>query len=189
MMCRVKFVVDVVDQRRQRGRFARAGRAGDEHESAAQMAEFLDHRRDAELLERGDLRRDEPEDGAVAVGLLEEIAAEARVLIHLVGEVEIAAFLEALPALRAADLAHHVGHLVARHDFFADRHDVAVPADLRRLPFAEVQIGGAGVDEHFEELIDVGHWANENYVRRRCLRASNCAVLCSCADAVLRSLR
>ena len=98
MMCRVKFDIDVVDQRRERRGFAGAGRAGDEHEAAAHVAEFLDHRRNAELLERHDLRRDEPEDAAVAVGLLEEVAAEARVLIHLVGEVEIARFLDSAPS-------------------------------------------------------------------------------------------
>ena len=44
--------VDVVDQRRQRRGLAGAGRAGDEDEAAAHVAEFLDHRRNAELLER-----------------------------------------------------------------------------------------------------------------------------------------
>ena len=113
-MCREEVVVDVIDQRRQRRRFAGSGRPGDEHQSAAQLAELFHHRRNPELLQRGDLRRNQAEDGAVAVGLLEIIATEARLLIHLVGEIEIAAFLEKRPALGSADFAQHVDRLFAR---------------------------------------------------------------------------
>ena len=43
--------VDVVDQGRERGRFAGTGRAGDEDEAAAQVAELFHDGRNAELLE------------------------------------------------------------------------------------------------------------------------------------------
>ena len=43
--------VDVVDDRRERGRLARAGRAGDEHEAALLLGEHGDARRQAELVE------------------------------------------------------------------------------------------------------------------------------------------
>ena len=43
--------VDVIDQSGQRSRLARAGRTCDEDEPAAQVAEFLNDRRNAELLE------------------------------------------------------------------------------------------------------------------------------------------
>ena len=120
--------------------------------------------RDAELLEGGDLGRDEPENGAVTVGLLEEIAAEPRVLIHLVGEVEIARGLVALPALRAGNLAQHVAHFLVGQEFLADGYDVAMAANLGRLALAEVKVGGAGVDENFEELIDVVHADGEGVI-------------------------
>jgi hypothetical protein len=32
-----------------------------------------------------------------------------------------------------------------------------MPPNLGRLGFAEMQVRGAGVDEDFEELVDVGH--------------------------------
>ena len=57
-------VVDVVEQRGERRRLARAGRPGDEHEPARLVGELVEPRRDAELLERLDLVRDEPEGGA-----------------------------------------------------------------------------------------------------------------------------
>ena len=138
-MCRGKVFVNVIDQRRQRGGLAGAGRPGHQDEAAAQMAELLDHRRNAELIETGNLRRDQAKDRAIAVRLLQEVAAKPRLLIHLVGEIEIAALFEKLPPLLAADFAHHSRHLVAGDRLVADRHHVTVPAHLRRLAFAEVQ--------------------------------------------------
>src|SRR4051812_11547618 len=102
------------------------------------MAEFLDHRGDAELLEGEDLRRDETEDASIAVGMHEKVAAEARLFIHLVAEVEIAPFLVALPAVHPADLVHHVSHLVASENLVSNWHDFAVAAYLGRLAFTEV---------------------------------------------------
>ena len=89
--------VNVIDQRGQRSRLSGAGWAGDEDEPAAQVAKFLDDGRNAELFERGDAGGNEAEDSTVAVGLLEEIAAEARFLVHLVGEIEIATFFKSSP--------------------------------------------------------------------------------------------
>ena len=60
--------VDVVDHRAERRRLARAGRPGDEHEPLVQLAEVQDVRRQAELLGRQDLRRDDAEHRARARG-------------------------------------------------------------------------------------------------------------------------
>ena len=57
---------------------------------AAQLAKCLEDRRKPELLDRHQFRRNAMEHAAEAVDLLEEIAAEARPFIHLVGEVEVA---------------------------------------------------------------------------------------------------
>ena len=56
--------VDVVDQRRERRRLARAGRAGDEDEPARLVGEQLDVLREPELVERPDVGRDHAEGGA-----------------------------------------------------------------------------------------------------------------------------
>ena len=84
-------------------------------------------------------------------------------LIHLVGEIEVAATVEAVPAIRPANLAHHVSHLVVIEDLISDRDDLAVTPDFWRLPFSQVKVRRAGIDENFEELIDVGHrWEVES---------------------------
>ena len=149
--------VDVVHQGRQRGALAGTRRAGDEDKAAAQVAEFFDHRRQGQFLERGNARRDQAEDRAEAVHLFEVVAAEAAVLIHLVGEVEIAFVLETFPVFRRADLAQHVVHLFRREDLLADGDNVAMTADFRRLSLGKVQIGRTRGDQDFEKLVDVGH--------------------------------
>ena len=104
----VEVDVDVVEQRGERGGLAGAGGAGDEHEAGAHVAEFLDDIRHAEAFERGDFGGDEPEHGGEAVLLLEVVAAEAGVLVHFVGEVEVAAFEVALEGLGIADFGEQV---------------------------------------------------------------------------------
>ena len=142
--------VDVVHQRGQCRALAAAGRSGDQHQPPAQVPELLDHRRQAKLVEGGDARRDETENGAQPVHLLEIIATETAVRVHLVGEIEVALVLETLPIFRRADLAEHVVHFVRGKDLLADRDDVAVAADFRRLALGEVQVGRARVDQNLE---------------------------------------
>src|SRR6185503_20021364 len=61
--------VDLVDQRRERRRLTGTGRAGDEHEAARLVAERMERRGDAELLERLDLGRDQAERRAERLAL------------------------------------------------------------------------------------------------------------------------
>src|SRR5437868_5679648 len=91
-----KFFIDVVHQRRQRGRFSGAGRTRDQDQPSAQMPKFGGHRGNAKFLQGSDLRRDQTEDSAVTIGLLQIVAAKSRSFIHLVSEIEIAALLEKL---------------------------------------------------------------------------------------------
>ena len=58
--------VDVVEQRGERRRLARAGGPGDEHQAARLVGQLVEPGREAELLERLDLVRDQPEGGADA---------------------------------------------------------------------------------------------------------------------------
>ena len=70
-------LVDVVDHRRERGALAAAGRAGDEHEAALFLRDLLQHRRQAELVDRADRHRDDAQHEADGAALLEDVAAEA----------------------------------------------------------------------------------------------------------------
>ena len=92
-----------------------------------------------------------------AMLLLQVVAAEAVVLIHLVGEVEITLVDVLLPSFRIADLAHHGLHHLAGEDLIGDGLDAAVDANLGRLPLAEVKIRSAEFDERAEVVVNDGH--------------------------------
>src|SRR5256885_17209864 len=50
-------LVQVIDHRRERGGLAGAGGAGDQHHALVEIAQLGDDRRQRELLDRGDFRR------------------------------------------------------------------------------------------------------------------------------------
>src|SRR5438128_9588872 len=69
--------VDLVDHRGQRGRLARAGGSGDEHQAARFVADLFDHSREAKLLESEDLVGDLAVDGGGRAALVEDVGPEA----------------------------------------------------------------------------------------------------------------
>ena len=89
-------LVDLVDHRRQRRRLAAAGRAGDEDEAARPFGQRRQHRREAQLVERADLFRDQPVDRADRAALVEHVAAEAREPLDAEREIEFERLLEPL---------------------------------------------------------------------------------------------
>ena len=102
MMCSAARLVDQIDDRGQRRRLARAGRAGDEHEAAADRGDAPHLIGQAELLDGHDLRRDDAEDRAAAALLAEEVDAVARHARDLVREVDVAGLHELVPERSAA---------------------------------------------------------------------------------------
>ena len=113
-MCSCRVLVDVVEQRRERRRLAGAGRPGDEHEAARLVGELVEPRREAELLERLDLVRDEPERGADGRALEVGVDAEAREAGNRVREVDLPARLEDLLLLGREDPVHERPDLLRR---------------------------------------------------------------------------
>ena len=94
--------VDVVDHRRERRRLARAGGAGHEHEPARLVGELADDRRQAELLDARAFGRHPAQGHPDAAALAEHVDAEATDADERVGEVDLAAGLEASPAGRSS---------------------------------------------------------------------------------------
>ena len=86
--------VGVIHHRRQRGRFAGTGRAGDQDQALLQHRKFLQHRRQTrDLRTVRTLRRDQTEDRRDAVFLLEEIRAVTGDARNFVAEIDVARFL------------------------------------------------------------------------------------------------
>ena len=100
MMFSLRVRVQQVDHRRERGGLAGAGGAGDQDHALVVVAELLDDRRQAQLVDARDLGRDGAEHGADAGVLAEHVDAEAPALGRHVGEVEVVALAEMLaPAM------------------------------------------------------------------------------------------
>ena len=70
--------VDVIDHRRQRGGFARAGRARHQHQSARPHADVLGDLRQHQVVDRLDLDRNRPQHRAHVPALPEAVHAESR---------------------------------------------------------------------------------------------------------------
>ena len=147
--------VDAVDQRRERRRLARPGRARDEHEAARHVAELVEARRQSELLERPDPRRDHSEGRPDARALEVGVDAEPGDARQRVREVELALGLEELLLLGREDPV--------------DRAAGCRPAGARRSPAAlelpgdtddgrrahrKVEVGGVVLRDGGQELVD-----------------------------------
>ena len=152
--------VDVVDHRRERRRLARAGRAGDEHETAALLGEPGDAAREPELEEVRDLARDHAEGKRGRATLAKPVDPEARQGRVRVGDVEVAGVLERVPAPRR-DHRDGVEHRVEIH--LGERRDavhllqIAVEPYDRRLAELQVDVAGAAFDGGPEEGDEIDH--------------------------------
>ena len=149
--------VDLVDHRGERGRLTRAGRPGDEHETARPHRQLAKRRRKAELLERAQLLGDVPERRGERVSLEVDVHAEAREAGDAVREVELAVDLELLLLLGREDAVEEVPRRV-RHDLLLvrERHEIAVDTHGRRRPGNEVEIGRTRLDGAAEQVVDGG---------------------------------
>ena len=96
----------------------------------------------------------------VPFGLLKVVAAKSRVLIHLVGKIEIAVLLKKFPVTRAANLAQHSRGFIVRNRLGSNRHYVAVHAYLWRFALCDVQIRRLLSDYDLQKLIKISHGKN-----------------------------
>ena len=156
MMCSVRRGVDVVDHRRERGRLARAGGAGAQDQAAPLLADPLQHRRQHQLADGQDARRDDAQHQADRAALLEDVAAEAAEARHRVGDVDLELLLEALLLAGVHDRERHRdGVLLHQPLELGQRHQLAVDADDRVAAHLEVEVGRLALDRDLEQIVDV----------------------------------
>src|ERR1041385_3529371 len=103
--------IHIVDHRRERRRFAGAGGAGDEDQPLLELAQSENRRRELELFGGGYLGGYPAEDGAHALPVEKDVAAEPGEPGNLVSEVRIVALLE-------------LDAVLARHDRLDELDDV-----------------------------------------------------------------
>jgi hypothetical protein len=151
-------VVDVVDHRRQRGRLARAGRTGHQHETLGEVAQIEHALGQAELLGAQNLGGNQTEDRAGTAVVAEEVGPEAPFVGQGVGKVGIAGLLELGPVGGRSDLVENRLHLLRRDDGAAlDLDHLAMQAKHRDEVGCHVQVGSSARDHALEECVDPGH--------------------------------
>ena len=149
--------VHVVDHRRERGRLARAGGAGEQDDPALLLGELGDHGREQQLVDRLDHHRDGAHDQRDGAALAEGVDAEARQALHGVGEVDLVLGLELGDLGRVVE---HPAQDAARCPRAAalgalDRREMAVQADQRRRGDLEVEVGALVGDEVVEGFVEI----------------------------------
>jgi hypothetical protein len=148
-------VVDVVDHRRERGRFAGAGRAGDQHQAARLHRQVLEDLRRVQVVERHDQRRDGTEHGGGAAALVEGVDAEARQLGNLEGKVGLVELFVRLALLVIHDVVHHAVYFLVRQRRHVDPLHVAVDTDHGRHARGQVQVRRVVLDGKCQQLRDI----------------------------------
>ena len=95
--------VHVVDHRRERGRLAGAGGAGEQDDPALLLGEPGDDRRQQQLVDGLDVHRDGAHHHRDVAALAERVDAEAGEALELVGEVDLVLGLELLQLVRVVE--------------------------------------------------------------------------------------
>ena len=155
----VALLVDDVHHGGQRGGLAGAGGPGHQHQTARFVEQFLDARRNADLLHRQQLVGNLPQHQAEVALLLEHADAEPRHVAEREAEVRAAAFARALDVLLGRDAAHQFLGVLRLERRAFDAVQNAVHANHRRRADADVQVGRA-FGHH--QLQQIGHGVRHN---------------------------
>ena len=146
--------VDVIDHRRERGALAGAGGAGDQDEPALLRGDLLQHLGQEQLLDGGDLERDDAEHDADGPALLEDIDAKAAQPGNAVGEVELVLRLELLLLVVVHDPERHPRDLLrGKAAGVLEGDQRAVDAEHRRESRLEVDVGRPASQRDLEDLV------------------------------------
>jgi hypothetical protein len=146
--------VDLVDDRCEGRRLTGACRPCYEHEAARLLREHVQRVRDAELLERLQLRWDEPESSADRLPLEVHVDAEAREPGDRVREVELTVQLEVLLLLTGEDPVQELLRLLRGERIEAfETLDFSTHANSRGCPRRHMEVGGIRLHHAFEQLV------------------------------------
>ena len=147
------FLVDDVDHAGERGRLARARRAGHHDEPAREPGEIRDDPGQTQLFQPLDLERDEPERRAERIPLLVDVHTEPRLTGQRVGHVQLELLLEPLAQLLRQDRVDHALQRPGRQRrVLLQPLQLAVHAHDGRGPHREVEVRAAHLQERGEQL-------------------------------------
>ncbi len=154
--------VDMADQGGKRGRFAAAGRPGDQDQAFGQARIPRQHPGGAELLQRRHLGRDDPEHRRRAGAIGEAVEAEAGARGVRDGDVDLEVGGERGPLRLIEHGVQQAVDLGARKRRRVERPDLAIDPQHGRVAAGQMQVGGGVIDRKLQKPVDV------HAIPRRC---------------------
>ncbi len=152
-------LVAEIEHRRERGRFARAGRADHQDQAALLHDDFLEDLRHAERIQRGNTGRDVAHHDRGRALLAESADAEAADALHRQRRIELHLVLVHLDLALGQDVVKELLHGVGRHDGLVDRHGDAVDLDVDRRAHRNEDVRRLLVGHDLEQPSHRGHVA------------------------------
>jgi hypothetical protein len=135
-------LVDLVDHRRERRRLARAGGAGDEHESTRAPRQLVHDGRQSELVDRDELAGNQAERGRDRAALEVRVDAEPRAAGDGVGEIELQIGLQPASLVGREDRVDELPRVLGRELRVAlEGAQPSALAQHRRHAGRQMQIG------------------------------------------------
>ena len=152
----VAVLVDVVDDRSERGRLSRTGCAGHENEPAVVFGDCLHHGRQQQRIDGLDLERDDPQHHADGAPLHEGVDPKAADAAHAVAEVAVEPLPEHLLQMARHDISQRAVEFVDREPLcILEGKQRAVDAEHRRQSDSEVDIASPPFDRHCQHAVQV----------------------------------
>jgi hypothetical protein len=149
-------LVHVLDQARQRGRLARAGDAGDEHQAAPAQGQLLELlRRQLELVEAGRVLADPAHDDRRLAHLLVGIEPEAAQAVEVQAGIGGAVLVPVREALGTEDPRQDLEQGAGRRHAAGEEADAAVDADARAPVGAQDQVARPLLDHRREPGLEL----------------------------------
>ena len=147
--------VQIIQHGGQRGRFARTGRPGHQHEAVPAAADGLQQFRQSQLRERRDRGRNRPKHHGFAALLPEHVHAKTAHPVHRARKVDGERLLEGAALGVVHQAVGQVVHRLARQRRFVEPLQVAVEADHGWLAAAQVHVRNTGAERTMEHGVEV----------------------------------
>jgi hypothetical protein len=149
--------VDLVDERGERGRLARAGRSGAQEQPLALLAESREDAGKPEIVDAAHVRGNHAQRRAHPAQVTVHVHAKARQTLDRVREVDRASLLECKARILGHDFAQQRHRLGPRELPVLDAHEITVQADARRIARNQVQVGPVLLHQQLKKGVDSAH--------------------------------
>ncbi|VVN23161.1 hypothetical protein PS681_04439 [Pseudomonas fluorescens] len=147
--------VEVIDHRRQCGRFARASRPGDQHQPARGIGDLAEDVAHGEVFHAQHLRRNRTKHRPGATVLVKGVNPKARDTGDFEGKVGFQMFLEVDTLGVVHDVVDQFVHLLVIQRRQIDPPHIAIDADHRRQTGRQVQVGSALFGAEGQQFSDI----------------------------------